>query len=153
MHRAACLTAIAVCAAALVAGGCGSDEPAPASKKAAEPAGMPVKQYVDQVAGLGQSINDARSDYFHAGHDRAVIKSKTAAVQAAYAAAATQIAAIDPPSVAADLHEQLVAAWQKRAGQLEKAVAAKPLNTSRIDDVMADTDHDVSTDELYTLPQ
>jgi hypothetical protein len=74
-------------------------------------------------------------------------------VQAAYADAATEIATLDPPAAAKDLHQQLSAAWQLRAGQLEKLVAARRLDTGRIDDVMADAGRDVSTDELYTLPQ
>ena len=94
-----------------------------------------------------------RSDYFHAEHTRAAIKRGTADVQAAYAAAASQIASIDPPAVAAELHHRLADTWRKRASQLEKAVAVKPLDTGRIDDLMSATDRDVSTAELYTLPQ
>ena len=141
------LAALAVCAL-----GCGSDDPTPAAS-AAKPIGMPVRSYVEQVAGLGQSIDDARSAYFHADHTRAAIKRGAADVQAAYADAASQLATIDPPRVAADLHKQLTATWIKRAGQLEKAVATKPLDTGRIDDVMAATDRDVSSAELYSLPQ
>jgi len=154
MHRTSRLTAIALTAAAVIVAGCGGEDPSPsATKPKAKPAGMTVQQYVTEVGGLGQVINDARSDYFHADHTRAAIKRGTAGVQAAYADAATEIATLDPPAAAKDLHRQLSAAWQLRAGQLEKLVTARRLDTGRIDDVMADAGHDVSTDELYTLPQ
>ena len=152
MYRTTRLTAIALTAAAVAVAGCGGDDPSPSARKA-KPAGMTVQQYVTEVGGLGQAINDARSDYFHADHTRAAIKRGTAGVQAAYAAAATEIATLDPPAAAKHLHRQLSAAWQLRAGQLEKLVGAQRLDTGRIDDVMADTGRDVSTDELYTLPQ
>ena len=146
------LTAIALAAAALAAAGCGGDEPTSSSTKA-KPTGMPVQQYVDQVAGLGQSIDDARSDYFHAPHTRTAIRRETINVQTAYADAVSRLATIGPPAVAADLHRQLDADWRKRAAQLRKAVATKPFDTARVDDLMAEAGRDVSTAELYTLPQ
>lgn len=142
------ITAIALTAAA----GCGGDKPTSTSTKA-KPTGMPIQQYVDQVGGLGQSIDDARSDYFHAPHTRTAIRRETTDVQAAYAAAVSRLATIDPPAVAADLHQQFDADWRKRAAQLKKAVARKPFDTARVDDLMAETGRDVSTAELYTLPQ
>jgi hypothetical protein len=105
------------------------------------------------VAGLGQSIDDARSDYFHAEHTRAAVKRGTAEVQAAYADAASRLADIDPPAVAADLHRQFGTAWRRRAAQFQKVDATKPFDTSRVDDLMAETGRDVSTAELYVLPQ
>ena len=146
------LTAIVLTAAALAAAGCGADGPT-STAATAEPTGMPIQQYVDQVAGLGQSIDDARSDYFHADHTRAAIRRGTVDVQAAYAAAVSRLATIDPPAVAADLHRQLEAAWRKRATQLQRAAATKPFDRARVDDLMAETGRDVSTAELYTLPQ
>jgi hypothetical protein len=146
------LTAIALTAAALAAAGCGADGPT-STAATAKPTGMPIQQYVDQVADLGQPIDDARSDYFHADHTRAAIRRGTVDVQAAYASAVSRLATIDPPAVAADLHRQLEAAWRKRATQLGRAVATKPFDTARVDDLMAETGRDVSTAELYSLPQ
>jgi hypothetical protein len=114
---------------------------------------MPIQRYVTEVAGLGQSIDDARSDYFHAERTRAAIKHGTAEVQAAYADAAIRLADIDPPAVAAELHQKLDEAWRKRASQLEKAVATKPFDLPLVDDIMSQTGRDVSTAELYVLPQ
>ena len=85
--------------------GCGAD-PAPTASKP-KPADMPIQRYVTEVAGLGQAIDDARSDYFHAERTRAAVKHGTADVQAAYADAASGLADIDPPAVAAELHQQL----------------------------------------------
>ena len=146
------LAAIALTAAALVAAGCGADDPAPTATKV-KPAGMPIQRYVAEVGDLGQSIDDARSDYFHAERTRAAIKHGTAEVKAAYADAASRLANIDPPAVAAELHQQLDEAWHKRASQLEKAVATKPFDLPLVDDIMTQTGRDVSTAELYVLPQ
>jgi hypothetical protein len=154
MYTTARLTAIALTAAALAAAGCGADDPAPtASTAKSKPAGMSIQSYVTKVAGLGQSIDDARSDYFHADRTRAAVKRGTAGVQAAYADAASRLADIEPPAVAAELHQQLDEAWHKRASQLEKAVATKPFDLSFVDDIMTQTGRDVSTAELYVLPQ
>jgi ABC-type glycerol-3-phosphate transport system substrate-binding protein len=152
MYTTARLTAVALTAAALAAAGCGADDPAPTASKA-KPTTMPIQRYVAEVGGLGQSIDDARSDYFHAEHTRAAVKRGTADVQAAYADAVSRLADIDPPAVAADLHRQLGAAWRKRASQLEKVVASKPFDLPRVDDIMTQTGRDVSTAELYVLPQ
>ena len=146
------LAAIALSAMALAATGCGTEKRSSAAPEAGA-AGVPIQRYVEQVAGLGQAIDDARSDYFHANHTRAAIKHGTTEVQAAYARAATRLATITPPGAAADLHRQLAAAWQRRATQLEEVIGTKPLDTSRIDDLMAEAGRDVSTAELYTLPQ
>ena len=102
--------AIVLSAMALAATGCGTDERSPAVPEAGA-VGMPIQRYVEQVAGLGQAIDDARSDYFRANHTRAAIKHETTEVQAAYARAATRLATITPPGVAADLHRRLAAAW------------------------------------------
>lgn len=82
MFMTARLTAIALTVAALAAAGCGADDPAPAASKP-KPAGMSIQRCVTEVAGLGQSIDDARSDYLHAERTRAAVKHGTAEVQAA----------------------------------------------------------------------
>ena len=146
------LTTIALTAAALAAAGCGADDPAPTATKA-KPAGIPIQRYVAEVTALGQSIDDARSDYFHAERTRAAVKHGTAGVQAAYADAANRLAKIGPPAVAAKLHQQLDEAWSKRATQLKNAVATKPFDLPHVDDIMTQTGRDVSTAELYVLPQ
>ena len=151
-HRIIRRAALPCTLAALAAAGCGAGDRAPAATEAAA-AGMPVQRYVEQVAGRGRSIDDARSEYFHADHTRSAIKRGTIDAQTAYADAVSRLATVDPPAVAADLHRRLAAAWQKRAAQLERVVATKPLDTARIDDLMAATGRDVSTAELYTLPQ
>ena len=130
MFMTARLTAIALTVAALAAAGCGADDPAPAASKP-KPAGMSIQRCVTEVAGLGQSIDDARSDYLHAERTRAAVKHGTAAA----------------------LHQTLDEAWHKRASQLEKAVATKPFDLPRVDDIMTQTGRDVSTAELYVLPQ
>ena len=143
-----------VAAGALLAAGCGGNEPAPRAPAAQPPsAGMPVAQYVEEVGGLRQAIDDARSDYFHADHTRPALRRGTTQVQRAYADAAQQLNTIQPPEVAKDLHASLDTLWRKRARELQKALATNPFDTHRVDDLMAQAGRDTITDEIYTLPQ
>ena len=146
--------AATVAAGALLAAGCGGNEPSPRAPVAQPPsAGMPVAQYVEEVGGLRQAIDDARSDYYHADHTRPALRRGTTHVQSAYADAAQQLKSIQPPEVAKDLHAKLDTLWRKRARELQQVLATNPFDTHRIDDLMAQTGRDTITDEIYTLPQ
>lgn len=145
--------AVAVAAATLAVGGCGGEDPsAPTAKQAAASAGEQVERYIEQVSQIRQSLDDARSAYFHAPPRRTAIRRQTAAVQKAYAAAVVQLDRIEPPTVAADVHPRLLQEWRTRADQLNDVLADEPFSTGRVDDVMAATDRDRAVDDVYTLP-
>jgi hypothetical protein len=147
------LVAILSCAA-LLAGACGSeDDPAPAAKPAPAAVGMPVGQYVTEAGSLRQTIDDARSDYYHSELTTPALRQNTVKVQKAYADSVARLEDIEPPSVATDLHGRLIDTWKTRADQLENLLSSKRFNRSRLDDVMVQTGRDTVTDELYTLPQ
>src|SRR4051795_2927675 len=95
--------AVAAAIAALVAAGCGGDKPsAPAPKPTVAPAKRQVQRYVDRVTQIRQSLDSARSAYFHAPPRRAAIRRQTSAVQKAYAMAVGQLDAMEPPKVAVE---------------------------------------------------
>lgn len=145
--------AVAVTAAALAAAGCSDkDSPAPAAKPAAASAGEQVQRYIKQVGQIRQSLDDARSAYFHAPPRRAAIRRETSAVQKAYAAAVRQLDGIKPPKLATDVHSRIRDQWAKRAEQLEHVLADETFSTGRVDDVMAATDRDTAVDDVYTIP-
>ena len=90
------LTATHLCAAAaaavLATAGCGGEDPsAPPAKPATAAAGEQVERYIAQVGQIRQSLDDARSAYFHAPPRKAAIRRQTVAVQQAYAAAIEQL--------------------------------------------------------------
>jgi len=145
--------AATMASAALLIGACGADETATGPKATPTASGMPVAQYVDEAAGLWQPIADARSDYYHGSRTTRALRDNASAVRAAYAEGARGLADVEPPTLAAELHDRLLAAWRRRAAQLTELLRRDRFDRPRLDDVMAASSRDTATDELYTLPQ
>ena len=151
------LTATHLCATAaaamLATAGCGGEDPsAPPAKPVTAAAGEKVERYIAQVGQIRQSLDDARSAYFHAPPRKTAIRRQTVTVQQAYAAAIQQLDGIEPPKIAADVHARLREEWRNRAEQLAHVLADESFSTGRVDDVMAATDRDRAVDDVYTLP-
>jgi outer membrane murein-binding lipoprotein Lpp len=140
------LTIALVTLAATVPAGCGSDDAATDRPAAAKPASqqsdMPIEQYVSEMDALRQTVDDARSDYFHAGHGAAEARKHAGAVKSAYGTAAEQLDALATPAEAADVHGRILALWRKRSEQVADILAAKPFKKARFSDLMYKTDRD-----------
>ena len=143
-------------ALALLAAGCGGDSdaenPATASAKPKAAAGMPIAQYEQEVHGIITTVNDARSDYFHAGNTKAEARRHGPLVQKAYEDGIERVGSIEPPAVARDFQTRLVELWEKRADQLEAINEGKPFKPAKLSDLLYKTDRDgYLYDELFTL--
>ena len=147
------LQAIALITAFALAG-CGSDEE-PTEKPAASQrdgaSEMSVAQYTAEFDSLRKTVEDARGDYFHSKGGEAAVAS----VRDAYSGSADALGNIQPPKAAAGFHARVIALWEKRAAQLDKAISSKgfkPSDGSRILQGTSDAEGALY-DEIYILPQ
>lgn len=135
----------------LAAAGCGDDDQDTSTAKRPAATGMPVGQYVTEYDSARAKVEDSRGDYHRSDGDRAAVEE----VRDAYSSSASALGAIEPPTVARDIHERTLALWRKRSEQLDKVLAAptfKRIRANRLLQGVSDQEGALYN-EVYTLPQ
>jgi hypothetical protein len=139
--RLAATTALA--AAAILNTGCGSGAKTPTTS---------VGSYTSAVTKLHATVENASSQFFHAPRARLSIEART--LQRAYAAAAQQLQALNPPNAGATQAHTLLAAWRGAASDLGNVLSVRPFDPGRAWNVaqQSGTQSDRSYGDVLAIP-